>query len=76
MDFVIGLFDVLFEACICQRALQSLRSRESQLDEKGNIFPKVIIENQVVTLGSFRITPQDARNISVSIVILRRFILP
>ncbi len=27
-----------FEACICQRVLQSLRSRESQLEEKGNVF--------------------------------------
>ncbi len=29
---------IKFEACICQRVLQSLCSRESQLDEKGNVF--------------------------------------
>ncbi len=28
----------VFEVCIRKSVLQSLRSRESQLDEKGNVF--------------------------------------
>ncbi len=32
------IFKAQFEACIRHRALQSLRSRESQLDEKENVF--------------------------------------